>query len=846
MEIVNKPINTITTMIGSVTSVVLDSVLGLFEKDYFNHIFVSTKNIGQVRKDTTEPIIKFRTPALAISPSYDPDTDTYKGRLLDRYMMFNLICDNDAGIDITGAIDVVKMSFDIKIKVETGMKVYDTVAYLRYLLSPDKPFLLGNKETELDVPIPNNVLVKLMTLLGLNYTVYENVDILVDYLNKYSSDGEVVFCKKFNLSTGRYMVSFTFKQNIFTIIDGNISMELGKNNNVTSDNYVGFRLICEVKIPSGFRLFLDEEKKVMNSYVNFVNMYKLLHHAKDLTADNVYKVNAYIYDLLYKTSNTSVIEDNLFYLLTNNKFVSLKKKFDELMGLCDFEQLKLKLMQLSESYEYVDFVNEVKSNLSGYFSIIEENDSKTLVNLDISPDYNLLPDYMKAIVDAEMVNSKVIDKFEYPYDNEKSYNKDFEFKYESALIGSKDKVLNKDYMTSPFNTDRKLIIDYYKYNDLLNHVTRDMLMDNTNILSPFNPTYELINLPVNDLLNPNNVDAITNPDNPVSPFNIANGLMDYPDTDFRSVRLTKWDILNPKHPRSLFNPNNKNSPYNNADLLNLPHDDINSPFNITGLTCPLSPHSPWYVFKEVNELNNSIKNMKNPVALTELPMNDLLNPNNVSGITNPNSINSPFHPFNGLTSKSFVFVDDISEMEAESKKQSVGNKEVSESDYLIAPEETVINNLVNQVNSSLTVETKIVADYVFEDLRNKFVLGSAIIAKPEDFKNGKNLYYYNAYVTDINVLIDTLDLSSEINIGHKSIINYYLSDKKDINDLFTVYVYGRNQNIERSRFNMNWYTYKISIATPKINNSYYVAIYYNKQLFDQYAESYRSNISANI
>jgi len=243
-----QPITTISSMIGTVTG----SILNIFEKNFpekfFNHIYIDTRLAAIQQRNKKKKILGFKLPALAIKPNF-----LLEETLIDSsdIMPFTEVILNDPenGIYIEAIMERVKFSMEIKLKIESKLKAWDVVGWLKRNFIYKAPALIPN--IYLDTIFPSNLVKDLLKVKNMEQTM-SDVDTLIAYLN-INTKSIFEFFRKFNISVGKNTVLFRHPENILYTINDYPQLDFSKKGFSETDNYIGMELNVETWFPVGFK-----------------------------------------------------------------------------------------------------------------------------------------------------------------------------------------------------------------------------------------------------------------------------------------------------------------------------------------------------------------------------------------------------------------------------------------------------------------------------------------------------------------------------------------------------------------------------------------------------------------
>jgi hypothetical protein len=131
----------------------------------------------------------------------------------------------------------------------------------------------------------------------------------------------------------------------------------------------------------------------------------------------------------------------------------------------------------------------------------------------------------------------------------------------------------------------------------------------------------------------------------------------------------------------------------------------------------------------------------------------------------------------------------------------------------------------------------VLLDYYLDDDEKEITLtffGPISLAEYDN--SGKKKILSSYFVSDVNTPEDELDLYNEFNEYYRNLISFILNKNININDVFKVYVYGRNGAlIQPNRFTFNWETLKLVLDHPYYNMTYNIGIYGNMVKLKEYS-----------
>ena len=280
----------ISSVVGNLTTVARDYVIGKFPKNYFKDVYVTTTLASSELRETDDDVKKKRLPILSIKPTYMPSSsdtlmESYpRWRRGGKSYMFRdtrsryypVFFDDINNLYIWAIPSRIKINFEIKVKVASGMQQMDLTHYLRQRMGSSGYSFLN--DMRLDTEIPKTI-IKSMAALG-NVDVTNNDEVLefLSYLKQYSN-GSIT--KKTNLSSGNPMYHFQYGSNVMTHMESGAEGENEKISMTDKEGNVTFAFSLESWIPGQFILeaaneipyneeeyLFDDEQTFMNHTMN--------------------------------------------------------------------------------------------------------------------------------------------------------------------------------------------------------------------------------------------------------------------------------------------------------------------------------------------------------------------------------------------------------------------------------------------------------------------------------------------------------------------------------------------------------------------------------------------------
>jgi len=365
MKKIYSPITTISNMIGNVSAAAKNLIVNSMPPNFFNHVYIDTRATSIEQRNKKKKLIGFRPPALALKPNLDLS----EGMLTTMELMpFSEILFKDQSKDllVETMIDRVKIPIEIRMKIESRLKLYDTIAWLRQRFTYRTPFTLNDHIME--STIPSSLIKELMKIYGYSLTI-PDLDEFITVLNTITCR-EFEIIKKFNVSTGKYSVVYRHPENLLMMFEDLPSFDFDKENFSDRNNYIGLNLSVELWNPFNFKSNQAYIDNTLTSFPGFSyqsneDIYRSI--LLDRSTDNDNK--SYVKQILeskniYNNSMIDPIAYKNFLDDTSNTFLthvpdSYKKTFEEYMKTTMTNYI---LNQISSTEFLDDIEDEIKDN----------------------------------------------------------------------------------------------------------------------------------------------------------------------------------------------------------------------------------------------------------------------------------------------------------------------------------------------------------------------------------------------------------------------------------------------------------------------------------------------------
>ncbi len=262
---------------GNVTCFMTEWLKGLFPKNYFKTVYVSStiayRNFSRFN-NTTKEFIKKSKPMLIIKPRIEIDND--EGFLKETYFTTRIVDMADSN-DWGNLQDYVEddlnqryvkflmnrlnISFDVSIIVETQMEQINMVHYFKNRIRQGRPMFLN---TCLESFVPRDII----ALLAKDIAVPIKDDMgyvkpILDFLN---SNACYPTTYKYKNSTGNDEFFRYHPAAIETVITG-LTIDEGSRKGQISDNFqINFTVNCEFST-AGLYYYFTENKKIIDDFI---------------------------------------------------------------------------------------------------------------------------------------------------------------------------------------------------------------------------------------------------------------------------------------------------------------------------------------------------------------------------------------------------------------------------------------------------------------------------------------------------------------------------------------------------------------------------------------------------
>lgn len=262
---------------GNVTAFMLEYIKGLFPRDYFSTVTVSSKIAFKefdILKNTRSDVFKKTKPMLIIKPRVEIETnDNFLGgtylttRIDDNYCdvdfsnLQEFINDKSRGAEMKFLLNRIRMVFEVAIITETQIDQLNQAFYFKNRVRQDIPFFLS---TSLESYIPRDM----MELLGkdVGIPVYDENGSVKPFLDYVNSNSIYPVSYKMKNSSGHDEFFRFYPVNIDTMITG-LSIDDGSKRGMVSDTFtISFSVITEFNT-AGLYYYFSERPEVIDEFV---------------------------------------------------------------------------------------------------------------------------------------------------------------------------------------------------------------------------------------------------------------------------------------------------------------------------------------------------------------------------------------------------------------------------------------------------------------------------------------------------------------------------------------------------------------------------------------------------
>ena len=234
--------SSISNVVGNVTYIVRNFMIGLFPKNFFKSVYIDTA-MSQLEMEK-EDIFKKDKPLLIIRPRVSLGENSIFQGLPDwmstnHYMFTELqgnykpvLADEENKVFVYTAPDRIKINYEIEIVTSTKMQQINTAYFLKGIVLHKSYFYLNNARIETEVP-------KYYINLIAEHLEYDLKDVnqrieYGSYLDKYSRS---LITEKIKTSSGNPAYFYIYSANILSMFEDYPDIDDGEQNNQISSNF---------------------------------------------------------------------------------------------------------------------------------------------------------------------------------------------------------------------------------------------------------------------------------------------------------------------------------------------------------------------------------------------------------------------------------------------------------------------------------------------------------------------------------------------------------------------------------------------------------------------------------
>jgi hypothetical protein len=258
--------SSLSSVIGNVSLVVRDFIVGLFPPSFFKDVYIDTSMTSLFFEK--EDIFKHDKPMLVIKPRVSLSDDNIFGRLPDwmstNYFIFKelnnnytpVFADTEKQIYVYSVPDRVKLTFEIDIVCSSKMQQINVGHFLKGSVLHKGYFYLYDSYIETEVP---KYFIKTIADL-LNYDLREPQQ-KSDFLNYLDSKSQSFITEKIKTSSGNPAYFYIYSTNILSQFEDYPQLDDGEQKEMTMNNFrVSETFSVDFSCPSNFFL---ETKEVL-------------------------------------------------------------------------------------------------------------------------------------------------------------------------------------------------------------------------------------------------------------------------------------------------------------------------------------------------------------------------------------------------------------------------------------------------------------------------------------------------------------------------------------------------------------------------------------------------------
>lgn len=311
--------NSLSSIIGSVTSYMTEYFKSKFPEKYFKETYISTTMAASaIQKDYFD--VKKR-PYLFIQPQFDLSpgimgelpmlfTDTSWVYLKKLRKNYNLIFeDSTTGIRIFNSFKRTKINFRIGIRVNSELQGWNAISYIDQNFQTNGWFFLN--KVFLQTQVPPFIIQNIANRLGYNLNEPLDKEKMEEFMMQYSYNG--IYQTK-DLSSGNDRFMYKYPVNILINYPDMSTQNRNMRQNIIQNSQIEFNISAELWTPATFIMELDTKERFKNI--------KLINPTE-------YEDSQYRFSLIMNEDYIPYTKNNRNILLRRNFIPEVNVAYDE-------------------------------------------------------------------------------------------------------------------------------------------------------------------------------------------------------------------------------------------------------------------------------------------------------------------------------------------------------------------------------------------------------------------------------------------------------------------------------------------------------------------------------------
>lgn len=311
--------NSLSSIIGSVTSYITEYFKSKFPEKYFKETYISTTMAASaIQKDYFD--VKKR-PYLFIQPQFDLSpgimgelpmlfTDTSWIYLKKLRKNYNLIFeDSTTGIRIFNSFKRTKINFRIGIRVNSELQGWNAISYIDQNFQTNGWFFLN--KVFLQTQVPPFIIQNIANRLGYNLNEPLDKEKMEEFMMQYSYNG--IYQTK-DLSSGNDRFMYKYPVNILINYPDMSTQNRNMRQNIIQNSQIEFNISAELWTPATFIMELDTMERFKNI--------KLINPTE-------YEDSQYRFSLIMNEDYIPYTKDNRNILFRRNFIPEVNVAYDE-------------------------------------------------------------------------------------------------------------------------------------------------------------------------------------------------------------------------------------------------------------------------------------------------------------------------------------------------------------------------------------------------------------------------------------------------------------------------------------------------------------------------------------